>query len=74
MKYVLIKNERLGYLFATKMVNRVEKTVHFQMFSCQDSNAIFCTEEDHIRNEPQDMQKGMHKNTLLRARKEVPCH
>ena len=49
MKYVLIKDERLGYLFATKTVNWVEKTVSFQMFSCPDCNAIFCTEEGRIQ-------------------------
>lgn len=49
MKYVFIKNERLGYLFVTKIVNWVEKTVGFHMFSSKDSNVIFCTEEGHVQ-------------------------
>lgn len=26
-----------------------------------------------FRNEPEDMQEGTHRNTLLEVRKEVPC-
>lgn len=54
MKYALIRDERLGYIFATKAYNRVQTTnMHPNLSPFPSSNVIFSFEAEQIQKWPQ---------------------